>query len=258
MPGGVTTPGFSQAALRCLVFAIAAVSIGWAIYAMPVFWRQSPLEKMALSIIAGDQFKPAAISGMRQTVDSMMAGPIERPAILASMAIFRLRVLELTITNGRQQDVDDQMETLQATIRQSLANAPSDAFLWLVLFWVENMRNGFSEENLKYLRMSYETGPNEGWVALRRNRFSLALFNELPDDLAKQAVGEFAGLVNSNFSNDAADILISSGWKVRDRLMPALASADRGSRIDFAKVVFRLGYDITVPGVDPPDQRPWQ
>lgn len=213
---------------------------------------------MALRIIAGDQFKSATISEMGKSVDAITTQQIDRLAILGSVAIFRLRTLELAILDSRQADVDRKMEALQGTIRQSLTNAPADSFLWLVLFWVENMRNGFRAKNLKYLQMSYATGANEGWVALRRNRFSLALFNQLPDDLGKQAINEFAGLVGSNFSDDAASILIKSGWNVRDRLMPALEKVDSRSRLDFAKVVYRLGYDITVPGINLPDQRPWR
>jgi len=248
----------SSLLFRCAVLAVAIISAAWAAYALPILSKQSPLQQMAPHIIDGRIFKPAVMTAMGEKVDAMMAAPLDRPAILGSAALFRLRVLELAIYDGPAENVDALMLSLDTTIRRSLANSPEDPFLWLVLFWLENTRNGFSKENLKYLRMSYVTGPNEGWVALRRNRFSLALFSQLPDDLARQAVAEFAGLVEAGFSYAAAEILISSGWKIRDKLVSALAGTDLSSRIDFAKAVYQLGYDINVPGVELPDQRPWR
>ena len=45
-------------------------------------------------------------------------------------------------------------------------------FLWFALFWLENMQFGFRDESIRYLEQSYELGPSEGWIALKRNGYA--------------------------------------------------------------------------------------
>ena len=52
-------------------------------------------------------------------------------------------------------------------------------------------------QDLTLLRMSYWSGPNEAWIAVRRNSLALGVFPSLPGDLAEQALSEFVGLVRS-------------------------------------------------------------
>jgi hypothetical protein len=106
--------------------------------------------------------------------------------------------------------------------------------------------------------MSYSLGPNEGWIAVRRNRLALALFAVLTPDLQNKAVLEFAHLVDSGFVPEAADILTGPGWPVRERLLSRLAHVDELYREQFAKAVYQLGYDVSVPGVKPFGFRPWR
>jgi hypothetical protein len=250
-PGGLVV----AIALRCLTISLALISIGWAASALPIFWRQSALSQTSKSIIAGTPFKPALLAAMSGGV-ALQAADLRKPSVLADVAIFQLRVLEVAIEEG-QPNIDDQMVTLNRTIRKSLANSPSDAFLWLVLFWLENTQNGFDAENFKFLRMSYLTGPNEGWVAVKRNRLAIALFHQLPKQVAEDAIDEFARLVDSRFTDEAAEILVGPGWRIRERLLSRLAGVDQINREDFARAVYKLGYDVVVPGVQMPDQRPW-
>jgi hypothetical protein len=67
-------------------------------------------------------------------------------------------------------------------IRQSLACSPADPFFWLALYALE------PSAPLNYLTASYRLGPNEGWIALKRNLVAFANFDELPDDLRRIVV----------------------------------------------------------------------
>jgi hypothetical protein len=136
--------------------------------------------------------------------------------------------------------------------------SPADAFLWLVLYWVETTRNGFHTEYVRYLEMSYKTGPREGWVAQRRNRLALAIFPELPDPLATQVVDEFAKMLNRGFVDGAVQSLVGPGWPERNRLLPELRNVSERYRQALANEVYKLGYDIDVPGISRRDPRPWR
>jgi hypothetical protein len=244
-------------ALRLVVCGLGAVAVVWALYTLPIFWYQFGVEQMAKRIVAGDAFKPAVLSFLDTTLISLKDEKWHRPSVLSSAAEVRVRLLEQAIADGDQKAIDQRMAGLQLGIRKSLADTPAAPFLWLVLFWLENSQNGFAPDHLKYLQMSYLTGPNEGWVGIKRNRLALAIFPQLGPNLSECAIHEFAQLVDSFFIGEAADILIGPGWPIREKLLPGLKDVTLINRQLFAKTVYRLGYDVSVPDVARPDFRPW-
>jgi hypothetical protein len=250
--GGITTT-IARVVLCC--FGLTAIT--WGIFTLPTMLRQSVAINTAKHIIQGDSFKDGALDALRPGIATVSADKWSHPSALSSVAIINLRYLEEAMAGADQGQIDPKMTGLDNAVRDSLANAPADPFLWLVLFWLKNTHDGFSRENLKYLRMSYSLGPNEGWVAVRRNRLAIAIFGQLPPDIAESAVAEFARLVDSNFFSEAADILTGPGWLVRDRLLAGLKDVTDVNREIFAKTVYRLGYDVAVPGVDRQHFRPW-
>ena len=242
---------------RVILCGFGAATMVWALYAAPIYWRASPLEQTAKYIIAGETIKPSILSAMEERLAGVDSGKWGRPSTLAHAAVIRLRLLENAIYRGDQKAIDRQSEQLQATTRQSLSSSPAESLLWLVLYWVENTRNGFDRDHIKYLRMSYLTGPNEGWIGVKRNRLALSVFSQLPSDIADAAVAEFAHLVDSQFIPEMADILVGPGWPIRNTLLAGLTTVELVNRERFAKIVYRLGYDIVVPGVERRGQRPW-
>lgn len=244
-------------AIRAVFCGFGVAAIAWGLYAGSTFWRTSSLDQTARYIIAGETVKPAVLSVIEGGLQDAHLALWDRPSTLTNSAIVRLRILERAISSGDQTAVDAQAGLLQETVRRSLSESPTDSFLWVVLFWLENTRNGFNRENVKYLAMSYSTGPGEGWIGVRRNRLALSVFAQLPSDIASAAVDEFSRLVDSQFIPEMADILVGPGWPIRNSLLAGLKSVELANRERFARIVYRLGYNITVPGVEPRGQRPW-
>lgn len=242
----------SSGAARILVGSFAILTIAWVFFVVPVFWRQSPIENIARHIIAEDSFKIESLTSIKSTYSDLESLQGGRSSVLSAAAVINLRLLEQAIARSDLKNLDSLMLETAGMIRQSLANVPADPFLWAVLFWLENTRNGFNRARLGYLKMSYLIGPNEGWIGVKRNRFSLAIYPSLTQDLAENAVSEFAHLVDSNYYGAAADILEGPGWPIRDVLMSGLKDVDDISRQTFAKVIYRRGLDLSVPGVDRP------
>ena len=90
--------------------------------------------------------------------------------------------------------LDAKMEQARAAIRASLACSPADPLLWIAVYWIDKFRDGFRVEQLDELRMSYRLGPNEGWIAIKRNP---VVFDELPTDLADYAIREFVRILET-------------------------------------------------------------
>jgi hypothetical protein len=177
------------------------------------------------------------------------------PVVTHSTAIILTRMAEQAVVDG--DNIDTQLNALRSSIRRSLACSPADPFLWVVLYWVEINQNGFQPGYLKYLRLSYQLGPNEGWIALKRNGYALAIFHQLPPDIADMALAEFPRLLDSGFDIEAFNIFIGPGWSHRALLLPHLKGVAEIHREALARALYKAGYDVIVPGITLPDPRPW-
>ncbi|MFZ0423996.1 MAG: hypothetical protein WAL80_14060 [Xanthobacteraceae bacterium] len=243
------------ARLFTLAFGLAAVI--WGAYVVPLMGRQISIERIASYIVERESFNRDALLSILPAVASVERDTYCRPVTTHSAAIIRLRLVEDAMAAGAREDIDDRMDTLQQAIRNSLACSAADPFLWTVLAWLDGIRNGYRPEQLAFLRLSYRLGPNEGWVAARRNSLALSIFDRLPPDLANAAVGEFGRMVHSWIYWDTIAIFTGPGWPIRDRLLASLGEVGQRQREAFSQALYAQGYDIAVPGIAPRDPRPW-
>lgn len=224
----------------------------------PLFGRSSAVAQVASHIIAGEAYKPDVLNALTAQWDARPSATL-RASNFSKIAVICLRLAEEAIGHGDRLVIDARLDTVAHVVNEAIANTPSDPFLWLVLFWLDNRRNWLRPEALRYLRMSYALGPNEAWIALKRNHLSLAIFPALPAELKEAAISEFIGLVNSGLYDDAADIVTGPGWPERDVLMGRLKDLKDADRRGFAKVLYDRGVDgVSVPGIEPPPPRPWR
>jgi hypothetical protein len=242
---------------RVLMVGLGGTAALWGALVFFPFWQQSSLDRIANHIIEGDPFKVEALTGLIPSLETAEQANYCRPAARRSAAIIRLRILEDMISNAERQLIDDSLNALANAVRQSITCAPTDSFLWLILFWVESTQNGFRPHYLEYLRLSYQLGPNEGWIGLKRNRMALSIFDQLPPDIAEMAINEFAALLNTGFYGEMVSIFIGPGWRSREQLLARLKGVAERHRQAFAKALYREGYDVDVPGVQRPEPRPW-
>jgi hypothetical protein len=219
------------------------------------FQAQAAVTEIATRIIAGDVYKPDLLEAIDREADRQATSL--RPAVLAKLAIVRLRRVEVATQNA-DKEIDAKLDRLRETIEAALSNTPTDAFLWSVLYWVHNAQLGFSEDNIRNLQMSYETGPYEGWVARRRNGLALAVFPMLPASMAQSVTSEFSGMVRTPLNFVAADNLKGPGWPIREALLASLRPLSERDRQSFAALLNERDLrDVVVPGIAPQPLRPW-
>jgi len=233
---------------RSFFVILGCIAVWWGVIGFQVFWRDSSIEQMATRIIAGDTFKIETLTQQLPTIDSIKRSAYCHPAALRSAAIIRLRMVEVA-ASAKDRAHDEDLKSLGDVIRSSLSCAPADPFLWLALYWVEVTENGSKPDYLNYLRLSYQLGPHEGWIVLKRNPLAFGAFQQLPPDLRENVIDEFVAMVrDSRFSDQAADILIGPAWPERELIMPHLTQISEYDRKRFADVLFGRGY-VNVPGI---------
>ena len=175
---------------------------------------------------------------------------------MRSAAIVQLSIVSAASSVRGGNPTDENYVGLNHAVRIALSCAPADPYLLLVFYWLENVQEGFQDRNSRVLRMSYRLGPNEAWVALKRNRIAFAIFHQLPPDLAENAMNEFTRLIESKFIDEAVDIFTGPAWSERDLLLSRLERVAEVDRQSFSNALHNRGYDVNVPGTASGEFRP--
>lgn len=248
--------GVSKHARELCCCCLGLTGIIWSTVTLPAFWSAATAKDVTARILADDRFKLGTLSDV---LASMRASPepiIQRSDVPRAEALVRVRIAEEAVSRKDPDQADSDSTAADERLKSTLTLNPADSFLWLMLYSVEVTRKGFDDTTVSFLDRSYASGPLEGWIALRRNRLALAAFASLSNVMQAKVVAEFAGLVDSDFIEDAAFNLRGVGWHQADRLLAALANVDIIPREAFAKRLLLEGIKVNVPGVEI-DERLW-
>ena len=236
---------------RLILIAGGAAAIMWAVAVFPVFWSEKAVTDVAAAITRGEAFDPKVLAAVEAPTEGKSASI--RAAMLSKVAMIRLRQMENANNGSDRALIEQRLTSVTRIVRETLSNAPDDPFSWLAWSWIDTYRNGVRPESLRYLRMSYELGPYEGWIAVKRDGIALGLFGSLPQDLRQRATSEFVGLVRWGLDADAAEIAAGPARPIRATLFPELKQLNYEQRRAFANAVYaRQLDDVPVPGVPPP------
>jgi hypothetical protein len=244
-----------QLLVRTFLIPFGCFAIGWGLIVSPLFWRQSSIDGTAQQIIRGEPFKYELLKPEIPLLDAIDRSTYCYPAELRGAAIVRLRIVEEAIASGERTLADHQLGASDKEIRSALSCSPADPYLWVALFWTDTRLNGFRPDYFQFLRMSYQLGPNEGWIALIRSHLTFAMFEYLPSDLREDALREFVGLLRAGLYSEAADIFTGPAWHVRDSILPRLGVVTQADREAFASVLYMRGVSVAIPGVAAPESR---
>ncbi|UGY21727.1 hypothetical protein [Bradyrhizobium septentrionale] len=227
---------------RGLLAAAACSSVAWGATTLPDFVDQTRLDGARDVILRNVPISDAELDALGPALARAAARSDCMPAIDRSTAVIRLRLAENALASGDR--VDARMGELDAAIHKSLGCAPADPYLWLVLFWLRNIRQGLTDANFDLLRMSYRLGPNEGWIVVKRSAMALAMFDALPPDLSGAVVAEFARLVKTELYTEAIDLLKGPGWAHREKLLAGLATVPKRNVDILTRTMADIGYDL--------------
>jgi hypothetical protein len=236
--------------VRFAFLSLGIASFIWGATVLPVFWREAPIERIARHIVRGEPYKIEVLERQIPTLDTIENSKICNPVARWSSAIIRLRILEQVEHAEYRPTHEESLKiALGKSLRSSLSCSAAEPFLWLILYWLETQKD-LAPIHLNYLQISYLLGPNEGWIAVKRNPLAFALYDKLPTDLKAQAMTEFISLVRSGFYQQAADIFTTSAWPIHNAILSQLALLPDSNRETFAKILRERGLDIKVPGVE--------
>jgi len=243
--------------LRAFVGLLGLGAIVWGGVLLPLFWEQAPLGRVALEIVRGRTFKIQSLD------DAVRAVAAKRPTFCNPTerhdeVVVRMAMVNEALAKTDRALVRSLYDPLRDATRASLECSPADSFAWLTLYWLDTAKYGATPENERYLRLSYATGPNEGWLGSWRFRLAIATFDQLPPDLASDAIAEFVRLVDAGWlQSEAAQIFVDARPAVQKRIVAELAQAKPATRQSFGRTLYDLGQNFDIPGFEQPT-RPWR
>jgi len=227
--------------LRASAMFVGLVGIAWGVLEFPALRQESIIKKIADRILVGDVYKYEILLKQASLVEPTQRPELCRPLTVRSAAVIRLRLAEIS-DNAAPGPAQVRTNLAVDAIRESLACSPADPFFWLALYALE------PSAPLNYLTTSYRLGPNEGWIALKRNPVAFANFDELPDDLRRIVVQEFVRIVEMETIDDAMKIFVGPAWDNRELILSQMDQVPLRQRQKFQEALTVAGYDVLVPG----------
>jgi hypothetical protein len=243
--------------LRGSLLMFSAAGLVWCWLALPSFLLSAPAHEVSARIISDARFKSGVLGEVLARLEKLPQPILVQPELAEAKTLIRLRTAEEAMQHENSDQFDREAAAAEQILKSTLSLNPTESFLWMMLYSMETSRHGFDLSNIDYLDRSYSSGPNEGWIALRRNRLALAIFPMLNETQQNRVILEFAGLVDSEFTEPAAFNLTTVGWNYRNNLLARLDGVDIASRQLLAKQLSNDGFKVKIPGVDA-EERPWR
>jgi hypothetical protein len=231
----------ARLSLRISAILVGLIGIAWGGSEFSALRQESIIKKIADRILVGDVYKYDILLKQASLVASPPDSEPCHPLTVRSAAVIRLRLAEIS-DNAALGPAPVRTNLAVEAIRESLACSPADPFLWMALYALE------PSAPLKYLTASYRLGPNEGWIALKRNPVAFANFDELPEDLRRMVVQEFLRIVEMETFDDAIKIFVGPAWDNRELILSQMDQVPLRQRQKFQGALARAGYDVLVPG----------
>jgi hypothetical protein len=190
-------------ARRSLVVAVGCLGLAWGMLVLPQSRTTDELREVESHLLRSETFDRTTFTQMLDGAASQDLSPCDTHAQRA-MLLAEMPLAEAALRSGATNDFDRHMLALESRSRQALGCAPRDSFTWLLAFDLDVLHGQLNQQAFNRLAMSYETSPNEAWIAIRRLVVALPLVLVAPEPLRNKMLAEFQRLVRTGMPNDAA------------------------------------------------------
>lgn len=240
---------FSSRATHAVFALLGLTGLAWGAATLPGFWYQFPVDQFTSRILMSETFPLARLQEKLRSFEGRPQLFACNAAAAHDTAVMQLSILQQSFVT-QSPAIDEQIEASRRSVVAGLSCLPSDAYLWFALFQIESLQSGFRPAYLRYLSMSYQVGPNEGWIALPRNKAAFAIFPALTDDLKAKVLDEFALLLQTELYNEVLDIFLGVARPYRAAVLKRLETVPQGNRQKLAVILARMGIDGQIPGTN--------
>ncbi len=157
-----------------------------------------------------------------------------------ALLLLELLVVDAALRSGAVREYDQHIQALEARTRRILSCTPRESFVWLIAFSLEIEHGIVNEHSFDLLAMSYETSPNEAWIAARRVIIAVPVLLAAPETLRQTILTEFQNLVRHRFVDIPARAYLKAPAPARALLQSRIEQLDPSSQKIFSDTLQKL------------------
>lgn len=245
-PVGASVPGLSWPGVfvwplvrSCLIVLVGGMGLIWGISNVARGAASDAFFDLETHLLKFETFSRATAA---TNLDSAAVQDLSACDTHAQRALMLLEIplADAALRSGAVQEFDQRSRSLETRARRTLGCSPRDSLVWLLLFALENEHGRIDDHTFDLLSMSYETSPNEAWIAVRRVVVAVAVMPAAPEALQQTILAEFQYLVRNRFVEMPARAYSSASPRVRSLLQTSIDQLGAKEKAAFAEAVERL------------------
>lgn len=225
---------------RSLTLLVGCAGLAWGIANAPRGEIADELLDSEARLLSFETFSRATSIS---TLESTVAQNMDRCDNHAQHVLMLLEIplADAALRSGAVGEFDQRLRSLEARARQTLGCAPRDSFVWLMLFGLETEHGMLDQHTFDLLEMSYDTSPNEAWIAMRRITVAIPVVLFAPAPIQQKILDEFQNLVAHGYVEMTGRSYLNASARSRALLQSRIDLLDPRSRKSFADAVQKLG-----------------
>jgi hypothetical protein len=186
-----------------------------------------------------ETFSRTASKAIMASVAAQDLDPCDNHAQRALLLI-EIPLTDAALRAGTVQEFDRHIHSLETRVRQSLVCTPRDSFVWLLLFSMQTEHGVLDKHTFDLLAMSYDTSPNEAWIALRRVVVAIPVVRVAPEPIQQKVLAEFQNLIAHGFLETTARAYLDASASTRSLLQSRIDQLDSRSQKNFSEALQKL------------------
>jgi hypothetical protein len=167
-----------------------------------------------------------------------------------ALLLLEMPLAETALRTGAAGDFDRHIKLIESRARETLACAPRDSLVWLILFAVEVLHGRLGPQTFDLLTMSYSTSPNEAWVSLRRIIGAIPVALSAPEPVRERILADFSSLIRNGYLDIPATVYLRSSTPVRTLLQAEIEKLPSYNRKKFMDALDKARSRGFVPSRD--------
>jgi len=237
-------------ASRLLLSVVSLCALGWALDAFPRDIGLATERQISRRVAEGYTLDPDVVARAASRVAA--AGSDCRGDTTRMTAYLEVKRAEDALRAQATSNLKEAFDRLGQALDRRLSCAPTDGFAWFSLFWLRLATGGFTPADEKLLAMSYQTAPEEVWVARRRNLVAGALLPLLGPDIRPAFNRELIALLMARQYDVVGRVLAFLDAGSRDALQDDLRQIDHRTLqyLDHFMAASDLPV-VPLPGIEP-------
>lgn len=230
---------FRSLALRGLTAVIGCLGLAWGVSNLARGEAADDFRDIEARLLQFETFSQATATRVLASDAARDLSACDSHAQRA-LLLMEIPLADAALRSGAVDQFNQRTQSLESRAKRVLGCTPHDSFVWLVLFGLETGHGMLDDHAFDLLAMSYETSPNEAWVAVRRILLAIPVLRSAPAPMQEKILTEFQSLVRNGYTDMPARSYKSASEPVRAMLQARIDQLDERSQKAFTEALQKL------------------